>query len=66
MEEQKTTRKLKMKTKRYFKAFIFNLFREAKAETLAAQSQQTWTNQFRSGLSNYIVCGPIINFPGKL
>ena len=66
MEEQKTTRKLKMKTKRYFKAFVLNIFHKAKAKTLANEWQQTWTNQFRSWLSKNTAYGPIINFPGKL
>lgn len=45
---------------------FLNIFHKAKAKTLANESQQTWTNQFRSWLSKNTAYGPIINFPGKL
>ena len=42
---------------------LLNIFHKAKAKTLANESQQTWTNQFRSWLSKNTAYGPIINFP---
>ena len=48
------------------KRSFLNIFHKAKAKTLADESQQTWTNQFRSWLSKNTAYGPIINFPGKL
>lgn len=44
---------------------FLNIFHKAKAKTLAYESQQTWTNQFRSWLSKNTAYGPIINSPSS-